>query len=238
MAEFVCKIGTANGEIMQKVLVADSEKTLRQQMTEQGYYIFGIEQKFNAAAALKGLFSFSRKKVTDKEFLIFNQELAALIRSGLPLLQCLDLVVERSDNPDFTEHFGRRAQTCKVGGFAFRCIRVSSRCVPERLHRQYSGRRKERNAGTGHSQIFDLCQDHHGHPDQSRLQHDLSIAVVLPFYGRHWCVVDVCHSEILGFLQRFRRGIADDHNDSGDDSVFMKGHINGFLWLIAALIAF
>jgi len=102
MAEFVCKIGTANGEIMQKVYVADSEKALRQQMTEQGYYIFGIEQKFNIVAALKGLFSFSRKKVSDKEFLIFNQELAALIRSGLPLLQCLDLVVERSDNPDFT----------------------------------------------------------------------------------------------------------------------------------------
>jgi type IV pilus assembly protein PilC len=102
MAEFICKIGTANGEIMQRVYVADSEKTLRQQMTEQGYYIFGIEQKFNLASFIKGFFSFSRKKVSDKEFLIFNQEMAALIRSGLPLLQCLDLVVERSDNPDFT----------------------------------------------------------------------------------------------------------------------------------------
>src|SRR6266496_606968 len=102
MAEFVCKLGTAGGEIVQKTFVAESEQALRTQMEEQGYYVFAVERRFDALATLKETFAFQRNKVTDKQFMIFNQELAALVHSGLPLLQCLDLLIERADNPDFS----------------------------------------------------------------------------------------------------------------------------------------
>jgi type IV pilus assembly protein PilC len=102
MAEFLCKLGAPGGEILQKVYVAETENALRAQMEEQGYYVFGIEKKFDIGSTVKALFSFSRKKVSDKQFMIFNQEMAALVHSGLPLLQCLELLVDRSDNPNFT----------------------------------------------------------------------------------------------------------------------------------------
>lgn len=102
MAEFTCKLGTANGEIVQRTFVAESEQALRAQMEEQGYYVFGIERQFDAIALIKETFEFQRNKVTEKQFMIFNQELAALVHSGLPLLTCLELLVERSDNPDFS----------------------------------------------------------------------------------------------------------------------------------------
>lgn len=101
MAEFVCKVGTANGEILQKVYVADSEKVLRQQMQEKGYYIFGIERKLELKNLWKSVFAIKRKKISDKQFLVFNQELAALIHSGLPLLRCLELLLERIENQEF-----------------------------------------------------------------------------------------------------------------------------------------
>ncbi len=75
MAEFLCKIGAPGGEILQKVYVAETEDALRAQMEEQGYYVFGIEKKFDIAASAKAIFAFSRKKVSDKQFMIFNQEL-------------------------------------------------------------------------------------------------------------------------------------------------------------------
>ncbi len=102
MAEFVCKLGTLNGEILQKVYTAESEKALRDQMEQQGFYVFGIKRKIGLEDTFRTLVSFRRRNVKEKEFLIFNQELAALIHAGLPLLQCLELLMERIDNPDFS----------------------------------------------------------------------------------------------------------------------------------------
>lgn len=101
MAEFVCKVGTSGGEILQKVFVAESERALRDHMEQQGYYIFAIQRKLEAKGLLKALFPFKRKKVTDKQFIVFNQEFAALVHSGLPMLRCLELLTGRADNPDF-----------------------------------------------------------------------------------------------------------------------------------------
>ncbi len=101
MAEFVCKFGMPNGEILQRVYTSESEKSLRDQMEQQGFYIFGIQRRFGVENVFQA-FSFRRRKVTGKEFLVFNQELAALIHAGLPLLQCLELLMERIDNPEFS----------------------------------------------------------------------------------------------------------------------------------------
>jgi type IV pilus assembly protein PilC len=101
MAEYVCKYGTLNGEILQRSYHAESERALREQMEQQGFYVFGIKRRFDALTLLKAIFTFRRKAVTDKEFMVFNQEFAALIHAGLPLLRCLELLMERVDNPDF-----------------------------------------------------------------------------------------------------------------------------------------
>jgi len=102
MAEYVCKFGTLNGEILQKVYTAESETALRDQMEEQGFYVFGIKRRIGVEDTFRALVSFRRRNVKEKEFLVFNQELAALIHAGLPLLQCLELLMERIDNPDFS----------------------------------------------------------------------------------------------------------------------------------------
>jgi type IV pilus assembly protein PilC len=101
MAEFVCRFGTAGGEILEKVYIADSEKNLRDQMEQQGFYVFGIQRKLQAATLLKSAFTLKRRKVSAKQFMVFNQELAALIHSGLPLLRSLELLMERIENPEF-----------------------------------------------------------------------------------------------------------------------------------------
>jgi len=42
-----------------------------------------------------------KKKISSEEFLIFNQELATLLRAGLPLVQSLDILRRRVPNPAF-----------------------------------------------------------------------------------------------------------------------------------------
>lgn len=115
MAEFVCKYGTSGGEILERIYVADSEKNLRDQMEQQGYYVFGIQRKLQATTIVKSLLSLKRKKVPDKQFMIFNQELAALIHSGLPLLRSLELLMERVDNAEFSVIMENVYQKVKSG---------------------------------------------------------------------------------------------------------------------------
>jgi type IV pilus assembly protein PilC len=42
-----------------------------------------------------------RRRIPVQDFVIFNQELAALLKAGLPLLQTLDLMLERMNNQHF-----------------------------------------------------------------------------------------------------------------------------------------
>src|SRR3989304_5779962 len=101
MAEFLCRYGNLSGEILEKTYIAESEKNLRLQMEQQGYYIFGIKRRVDVAALARTFLKRKRRKISGKEFQVFNQELAALVHSGLPLLRCLELLMDRAENPEF-----------------------------------------------------------------------------------------------------------------------------------------
>jgi type IV pilus assembly protein PilC len=53
--------------------------------------------------AIRDLLPRSRKVVSMERFLLFNQELLALVRAGLPILQSFDIMLERQKNPRFRE---------------------------------------------------------------------------------------------------------------------------------------
>ncbi len=102
MAEFVCKLGTSTGQIIERTYTADSEQELRQEFDAKDFLVFSIRKKA-AAAALLDFSAFKRKRIGAKEFLIFNQELASLIKAGLPIISSLDILLERRKNPVFRE---------------------------------------------------------------------------------------------------------------------------------------
>ena len=99
MPEFIARIGTADGTVMERDFVADSETALRAELQEQEYLILGIRKK-SALGRLLPDFT-SRRSIKMSEFLLFNQEFAALIRAGLPILASLDILIERRKNPVF-----------------------------------------------------------------------------------------------------------------------------------------
>jgi type IV pilus assembly protein PilC len=100
MALFVCKIGAADGKISEKEFEAISADVLRQSLVSQGYYVFRIRKRPFQFVWNKGL---SRKKIDTKGLITFNQELLVLIKSGLPIIQSLDTILERVDNNRLAE---------------------------------------------------------------------------------------------------------------------------------------
>jgi type IV pilus assembly protein PilC len=99
MPEFVARVGTGDGTVIERTFTADSEVALRADLQAREFLIFKIRRKTAFGGLLPDLGG--RGGVRAKEFLLFNQELAALIRAGLPILASLDILLERRANPVF-----------------------------------------------------------------------------------------------------------------------------------------
>src|SRR4029079_17659483 len=97
--EFRCRLASPNGEIVEGVYIADTEARLRHDLEEKGLYVLSLQPK-NAIAGV-ALRLPQRRGVNTREFLVFNQELATLLRAGMPLVQSLDLLRSRVTSPTF-----------------------------------------------------------------------------------------------------------------------------------------
>jgi len=97
--EFRCRLGTPGGEILEGIYVADNEDRLRRELEEKGLYILSLQrrsglQSLNLSASRRG-------RIGRQEFLVFNQELATLLKAGMPLVQSLDILRQRITNLTF-----------------------------------------------------------------------------------------------------------------------------------------
>jgi len=88
--EFVCRVGTPAGEVVERTFSAPSETALRAELEQQGFYLFGVRRGLLAAGLRAG-----RRRVPRPTLMVFGQELAALLKAGLPLVQSLDVMLER-----------------------------------------------------------------------------------------------------------------------------------------------
>jgi type IV pilus assembly protein PilC len=94
--EFRCRLGTPAGEIVEGLYVADSEALLRREFEEKGLYVLSLRR-----AGLSLSFGRGRQRIKGHEFLVFNQELATLLKAGMPLVQSLDILRQRVPNRTF-----------------------------------------------------------------------------------------------------------------------------------------
>ena len=97
--EFRCRLGTPGGDIIEGVYVADSEARLRRELEEKGLYVLAVQRA--GALGLGSLRLPQRRKIPTREFLIYNQELATLLKAGMPLVQSLEILRRRVANPTF-----------------------------------------------------------------------------------------------------------------------------------------
>jgi type IV pilus assembly protein PilC len=110
--EFVCKLGTVEGDVVERVYTSENVEALRRELERKAFHIFSIRKRGGALALLPG---FGRRKIKIKEFLIFNQQLAALIQAGLPIVSSLEVLLERRRNPVFRKALSDIRDQVKAG---------------------------------------------------------------------------------------------------------------------------
>lgn len=88
-----CKIGTADGRVLTKDIEGVSRSALQETLENEGFYVFQIRRRpFQWLSA-----SLSAGRLNSRRFLSFNQEMLVLLRSGLPILQVLDTLIDRME---------------------------------------------------------------------------------------------------------------------------------------------
>jgi type IV pilus assembly protein PilC len=97
--EFRCRIASPSGEIVEGVYAAETEARLRHDFEEKGLYVLSLQPKGSVGGVSFKLPQ--RHKVPTNQFMVFNQELATLLKAGMPLVQSLDLLRRRVESPVF-----------------------------------------------------------------------------------------------------------------------------------------
>ena len=100
MPEFVLRVGTPEGEVVERHVHATSLGAAKDELRRQGMHVFEARR---GSVSLRDYMPRSRKAVPTDRFLLFNQELLALVKSGLPIIQSFDIMLERQKDPQFRE---------------------------------------------------------------------------------------------------------------------------------------
>ena len=95
--EFRCRLGTSGGQVIEGVYIAPSEAHLRRELEEKGLHVLSLV----ARGGVQGI-RVGRRRIPRDEFLIFNQEVATVLKAGMPLVPALDILRQRLSNPVFT----------------------------------------------------------------------------------------------------------------------------------------
>ena len=98
MAEFIVRLGTPTGEIVTRTVEALAANEARARLEREGFKVFAVTPpKAEGVASLTragGIGGQARVKAND--FLLFNQQLAALLRAGIPILQAITMLRRRA----------------------------------------------------------------------------------------------------------------------------------------------
>jgi len=95
MPYFLCRLATEEGSIVSQTFLASSFKECRKHFEEEGFCVLSIKRDWKRIKIPVLPFE---KKIKDRDFIMINQELVALIKAGYPILKCIQIIVKRVKN--------------------------------------------------------------------------------------------------------------------------------------------
>lgn len=114
MAQFSCRVGTSSGSLRTVEVEEETAETARRSLEAKGYFVFDVAGTGSARVRPR-LPSLGPGRIGAQALLVFNQELLALTKAGLPILTALDILSERSQQPRLVAILGDVREAVKGG---------------------------------------------------------------------------------------------------------------------------
>jgi type IV pilus assembly protein PilC len=116
MAVFSYRVARPNGSTTHGHVEGENESLVRARLESQGFLVFNLRRR--GISSVKTKTSWSWGKLPLGQFLVFNQELLALVKSGLPILRIWDLLIERAGHAGFQHTLGEVREDIRGGASA------------------------------------------------------------------------------------------------------------------------
>jgi type IV pilus assembly protein PilC len=95
MPYFLCRLATEEGSVVSQTFLASSFEECRKHFEEEGFCVLSVKRDWKRIKIPVLPFG---KKIKDRDFIMINQELVALIKAGYPILKCIQIIVKRVKN--------------------------------------------------------------------------------------------------------------------------------------------
>jgi type IV pilus assembly protein PilC len=95
MPYFLCRLATEEGNVVSQSFLASSFDECRKHFEEEGFCVLSVKRDWKR---IKIPILPFEKKIKDRDFIMINQELVALIKAGYPILKCIQIVAKRVKN--------------------------------------------------------------------------------------------------------------------------------------------
>jgi type IV pilus assembly protein PilC len=93
-------VATEDGSVISESFLSPSHHECRKRYEEQGFCVLSVRRDWKRIEI--PLLPFE-KKIKDKDFILFNQELVALIKAGYPVVKSIDVILSRIKNHHLKE---------------------------------------------------------------------------------------------------------------------------------------
>lgn len=104
---FTVRLTHANGEVLVREFEADSAEALRTRILAEGGFPLEVTRTDTAFR--------SRAQLKTESLVLFNQELLALLKAGIPLLQSLELLMGHGKDPQLRRSLGQVVDLVREG---------------------------------------------------------------------------------------------------------------------------
>jgi len=95
MPYFLCRLATEEGSIVSQSFLASSFEECQKHFEEEGFCVLSVKKDWKRIKIPVLPFE---KKIKDRDFIMINQELVALIKAGYPILKCIQIILKRVKN--------------------------------------------------------------------------------------------------------------------------------------------
>lgn len=99
MPQYVARLGWPDGAVAEESIISPNRAAARTELERRGAHVFELKERSFSFGGLRR----RRRKIKMASFLVFNQELVALLKAGLPILRSIELLLERQENPTWKE---------------------------------------------------------------------------------------------------------------------------------------
>lgn len=115
MSEYICRLGTQSGEIVTRIVEAAGADAARSQLEIDGFRVFSVASAERGLSAVLSTGHGKKGRIKQSDFLLFNQQLSALLRAGIPVLQSITLLKTRSASARLREVLADVEEKIKSG---------------------------------------------------------------------------------------------------------------------------